>query len=269
MKMKTASLAAVFVGAMLTRSADADVAPCSQRAPLIWTLSLPDASPFRWLHSLPAHRIWGTQNLAVRQDGSTKVLAVTYPNSSIDPAAKMAPVGGAGFVYPSRAALFSGCLTYEVRFASGFDFGRGGKLPGLYGGNAPSGGADAEMGFSARYMWRSGGAGEVYLYSPDKTGKYGESVGPGAWTFVPGQWQRLEEEIVVNHIGQHDGVLRVWVDGSLVVNRTDILYRVNENVLVHGLMFSTFFGGHDPSWASPKTQTALFRDFRLFGAEGQ
>jgi len=25
-------------------------------------------------------------------------------------------------------------------------------------------------------------------------------------------------------------------------------------------MFSTFFGGHDPSWASPRTQAAFFRN---------
>jgi len=47
-----------------------------------------------------------------------------------------------------------------------------------------------------------------------------------------------------------------------------MLYRVNDNVLVSGLMFSTFFGGHDPSWASPKTQIASFRNFQFFGNAG-
>ena len=87
---------------------------------------------------------------------------------------------------------------------------------------------------------------------------------------MPGQWQRLDQEVIVNHLGQKDGVLRVWVDDRLVVNRTDVLYRVNENVLIAGLMFSTFFGGHDLSWASPKTQMASFRNFQFFGsAEAQ
>jgi hypothetical protein len=61
-------------------------------------------------------------------------------------------------------------------------------------------------------------------------------------------------------------VLRVWVDGELVVNRSDMLYRVADSVLVAGLMFSTFFGGHDPSWASPGTQAAFFRNFQSFGS---
>src|SRR5713101_5601220 len=230
-------LAAVLVSALLSSPADAQIPPCSQRTPLIWSLSFA-TPPDRWLNSLPAYRIWGTQNLAVWQRGSTKVLAVTYPRGSIDPANPAAPVGGTGFLYPSPAALSSGCLAYDVAFSTGFDFAKGGKLPGLYGGNAPSGGADTNMGFSTRYMWRTSGAGEVYAYVPDKSGQYGESISPGAWTFVPGQWQRLEQEIIVNNVGQKDGILRVWVGGELLVNRTDILYRVDDNVLVAGLMFS-------------------------------
>jgi hypothetical protein len=74
----------------------------------------------------------------------------------------------------------------------------------------------------------------------------------------------LEQEVVVNHAGSYDGVLRVWVDRKLVANWTDILYRVSDDVLVAGLMFSTFFGGHDPSWASPRTQSAFFRNFQFF-----
>jgi hypothetical protein len=263
--MKIVCLAAIsLVNMIVLPPAGAQVAPCSQRMPMIWSLQF--ATPLnQWLEKLPAYRIWGTQNLAARQDGPKKILEVTYPKGSIDPATTTAPEGGAGFLYLASTPLFSGCLTYEVAFDKGFDFVKGGKLPGLSGGNAPSGGADTSLGFSTRYMWRTGGSGEVYAYLPGKSRKYGESIGRGAWTFVPGQWQRLEQEVVVNHIGQNDGVLRVWVDGRLLINRTDMLYRVNSNVLVTGLMFSTFFGGHDPSWASPKTQMALFRNFQFFG----
>ena len=262
--MKWSCITAGLLSVMLSPPADAQVTPCSQRATMIWSLQF--AAPLdQWLQNLPAYRIWGTQNLAARQDGPTNVLEVTYPKGSIDPATTTAPVGGAGFLYPLSTPLFSGCLTYEVGFDKGFDFVKGGKLPGLYGGNAPSGGADTSMGFSTRYMWRTSGAGEVYAYVPEKSGQYGESISPGACTFVPGQWQRLEQEVIVNHLGQKDGVLRVWVDGRLVVNRTDILYRVSNSVLVAGLMFSTFFGGHDLSWASPLRQIAFFRDFQFFG----
>jgi len=270
MKMKTTLIAAGLAGVALSPCAEAQIIPCGERVPLIWTLSFPRTSVSAWLHTPPAYRIWGTQNMAVRQDGSTTVLEVTYPKGSIDPAATTAPVGGAGFVYPSPVSLFSGCLAYDVAFEPGFDFAKGGKLPGLYGGDAPSGGADTARGFSTRYMWRAGGAGEIYAYVPEKNGEYGESISPGAWTFMPGPWHRLEQEVMVNHKGSHDGVLRVWVDGRLVVNWADMLYRINDDVFVAGLMFSTFFGGHDPSWASPRSQAAFFRNFQFFGrAEAQ
>jgi len=45
---------------------------------------------------------------------------------------------------------------------------------------------------------------------------------------------------------------------------TDILYRVDDDVLVTGLMFSTFFGGHDPSWAL-RRQAAFSVTFSFSG----
>lgn len=63
-------------------------------------------------------------------------------------------------------------LQYEVAFSGAFAFSQGGKLPGLRGGPDPkgcSGGneADGLSCFSARLMWRTGGAGEVRLpFSP-------------------------------------------------------------------------------------------------------
>jgi hypothetical protein len=266
MQMKVMLIAAGLVGMSLSPCAEAQITPCSQRARLIWTLSFPNTSLSTWLHSLPAYRIWGTQNMAVKQEDRVKVLEVRYPKDSIDPAAANAPQGGAGFIYPSPTSFFAGCLGYDVGFEPGFDFAKGGKLPGLYGGDAPSGGADTGRGFSTRYMWRAAGAGEVYAYVAEKSGEYGESISRGAWNFLTGQWQHIEQEVIVNQLGSPNGVLRVWVDGSLVVNRSDISYRVVDSVLVTGLMFSTFFGGHDPTWASPRTQSAFFRNFQFFGS---
>jgi hypothetical protein len=56
-------------------------------------------------------------------------------------------------------------ISYEVAFDSGFDWVKGGKLPGLRGGPDPnncSGGnqANGTNCFSSRLMWRTDGAGE-------------------------------------------------------------------------------------------------------------
>src|SRR5689334_5359968 len=79
MKMKGTLFAAGLMSAALAPCADAQVLPCSQRMPLAWTLSFPRTSLSGWLRSLPAYRIWGTQNMAVQHEGSTNVLEVMYP----------------------------------------------------------------------------------------------------------------------------------------------------------------------------------------------
>src|SRR6516164_1828363 len=99
-----------FMNIIVLAPVDAQVAPCSQRMPIIRSLQF--AAPLdQWLEKLPAYRIWGTQNLGLRQDGPKKVLGVTYPKGSIDPATTTVPEGGAGFLYPLPTPLFSGCLT--------------------------------------------------------------------------------------------------------------------------------------------------------------
>ena len=138
-----------------------------------------------------------------------------------------------------------------------FDFARGGKLPGMYGGAAPSGGqsVSGQPGFSLRYMWRPTGRGEVYAYIADQpNGRYGQSIGRGTIQFVRGKWHRLEQDVVLNQPGTADGILRVWVDGTLVLERRDIPYRTQASIGIEGLMFNTFFGGHDATWASPRDQ---------------
>lgn len=56
-------------------------------------------------------------------------------------------------------------VTYEVAFDAGYDWVKGGKLPGLRGGLNSTGcsGGNAANGqdcFSTRVMWRQNGAGE-------------------------------------------------------------------------------------------------------------
>lgn len=65
-------------------------------------------------------------------------------------------------------------FSYSAFFEEGFEFAKGGKMPGLYGGTSAdtakscSGGKQdgREDCFSARLMWRTDGAGEIYNYYP-------------------------------------------------------------------------------------------------------
>src|SRR5258705_11247046 len=80
--MKTMLIAAALMSAALTPCADAQIIPCSQRAPLAWTLSFPRTSLSGWLRSLPTYRVWGTQNMAGQYGGSTNILKMSDPKGS-------------------------------------------------------------------------------------------------------------------------------------------------------------------------------------------
>ena len=216
--------------------------------------------------SLPGiSRLWGQGNVTPLADG----VRVSFPKGSINPGNKAAPSGGAGFEWKAAPAE-TRCLHYEVRFAPGFDFAKGGKLPGLFGGDAPRGCSPAALssGFSARLMWRAQGAGELYLYAPGRDTRCGGSIGRGAWRFHPGSWTSIDQEVAVNTPGQANGRIRIWVDGRKVIERTGLTLRDKPGIAVDGLLFAAFFGGNDPSWASPKTQSAEFRNVEIGSGPG-
>jgi hypothetical protein len=196
------------------------------------------------------------------------VLRVTYPAGSASNRAAAedgTPDGGVqAYLRLPNGSLDQARLRYYVRFQPGFDFVKGGKLPGLYGGTVTAGRhiPDGTNGFSTRYMWRKGGAGEVYAYLPSSV-SHGTSLGRNSWQFAPGQWTLTEQEVRLNTPGESDGSVTVWINGTQVFQQTGIVYRTTRNLKIDGLFFSTFFGGGDSSWASPSDQYAEFAEFSV------
>jgi hypothetical protein len=247
----------------------ADAVACGQRYAAAPAIALRSDAPaaVAIAAAFRPERVWGVaENVRILSAaaGEPTVLEVRYPEGSIAPSSG-APRGGAGFV--SRAGLEHGveaaCLSYRVRFAPGFAFARGGKLPGLFGGDGPVGGAAADAGFSTRLMWRQDGLGELYAYVPERASRHGLSLGRGAWRFPVGRWVTVEQELVLNDPSLADGIARIWIDGVLRFEATGLVFRRDPEVRIAGLMFSTFFGGSDPSWASPMDQQAQFAAFSL------
>ena len=161
----------------------------------------------------------------------------------------------------------SACMSYDVRFAAGFDFSAGGKLPGFVGvapgvsATTPTGGGSSAHGFSGRLMWlgskmwkfvrdadRSNMA-VTYLYHPGQVRQWGDNVSWGA-SFKPGVWHTVKQCNVMNTIGKADGVLQTWFDGKLVMQQTDVVYRTDPNVHITHFDWSIFRGGDNADWAS-------------------
>ena len=66
----------------------------------------------------------------------------------------------------------------------------------------------------------------------------GTNLGTGSnitsGTIPSGQWVCVETEVRMNTPGVADGIIRSWVNGTLRINRTDLLMRFATNVLVNG-----------------------------------
>ncbi len=188
--------------------------------------------------------------------------------------------GGAGIVFmPSLTkATDDATIDYDVRFAGAFDWGWGGKLPGLGGVNSlvspgtPTGGnGPTDNGWSGRMMWNTPssyrshlGPNEflAYPYHPGQADSYGDNLWSGS-TLTPDAWHhvtaRYAMNTITNGVGNRDGVLRVWLDGKLVVNRSDFVFRNRSDVHVSHLYWDLFYGGATTSWA-PKVDTDIDTD---------
>ncbi|MBD1911308.1 MULTISPECIES: polysaccharide lyase [unclassified Leptolyngbya] len=247
-----------------------DVAGGRDRTTTLWRGDLVNPNSLEaW--GLQPQGSWGLENLEVMADPDGRfgqVIRVHYPAGSASPAATRqdgAPSGGAQFyanlgIAPQNRLR----LSYYVRFSENFDFVKGGKLPGLFGGEGASGGdnPDGTDGFSTRLMWRRQGEGEVYAYLPTSR-DYGTSIGRGSWRFRPGVWHRIEQEVTLNQPNAANGQIRVWFDGALVLNQGGLRFRTVDRLQINGLFFSTFFGGNDSSWATPQDVYIDFADFSV------
>jgi hypothetical protein len=211
--------------------------------------------------------------------GGGPALRVVYGQGSSANSCKNCPNPGGGQFYTSFAAMGQSGLAnsqvlylrYYVKFPAGFDFGRGGKLPGLYGGpiSQESGGRHGQA-FSTRYMWRDHAVAgslkncspalacsEVYLYSPQVSNGYGQDIG-GTWHWQgDGSWHMVEQRV-----DRSTGDITVWYDGVQVLSAVGALGGVSD-IPFSGLLFSTFFGGHDTSWGPSRTESAYFADFAV------
>jgi hypothetical protein len=112
-------------------------------------------------------------------------------------------------------------------------------------------------------MWRGGGAGEVLLSDATTTG-YGTDLGLGSWSFqADGQWHSISQRIHLNTPGQADGYVDVTYNGAVVAHLTGITFRSDLTTQIDSLMFSTFYGGHDSTWAPTATEHIDFSTFQL------
>jgi len=173
-------------------------------------------------------------------------------------------------------------LSYSVKFKRGFDFVKGGKLPGLAGGTAPTGttAATGTNGFTSRMMWLTSHTGnpgspkqkttnaisyaKYFRSGYDLDGKDEDETyfsTSGSLTELKSNvWYDITQRVKMNDPWTNNGIIQIWVDDVLVVNKQNVRFRTNGSFGIDKVYFSTFFGG-GWSWRTSKWETAYFDNF--------
>jgi hypothetical protein len=160
-------------------------------------------------------------------------------------------------------------LEYKLFIPPDFDFVKGGKLPGLGGGRGNTGGKipTGSDGWSVRFMFKEGGRLCAYSYTPDMAGGYGEKrfLKKGNQDFVlpRGEWVKIGLQVKMNGLGKNDGYIKCFVNDDLCLNAEEVIFRTSIKLKIDHLLFSTFFGGADSSYAPSKDCSMFFKDFKV------
>jgi hypothetical protein len=149
---------------------------------------------------------------------------------------------------------------YYLRLGSRWDpIVEGGKLPGFAGIYGVAGWgqrrADGTNGWSARgaFLRSDEGPGTsakraigTYAYTATTDGGLGEVWG---WNLGPtgmlekNRWYSVEQQIKLNTPGRADGILRVWVDGQLAFEKSNLRFRDIPTLKIESVWMNVFHGG--------------------------
>jgi hypothetical protein len=205
------------------------------------------------------------ENVAIArvENGPAPVaMTVSLPKGAISPRASAGPKSGISFPWHPRLVQgkSAACLSYSVMLPADFPFGRGGTLPSISGADASD---PAPDGFIARIVWRDGGRGGLI----NRVSSAGETRAAPAeregYPLARGRWVKLEQEVVLNTPRKLDGILRLWVDGKLVVDRADLSFRTKPGVVLSGVAADVFYGFEDGGGAAPKDTKLSLTPFEI------
>lgn len=154
---------------------------------------------------------------------------------------------------------------YHLRLAEDWNQTvQGGKLPGISGtyGRAGWGGrkSNGKNGWSARGLFKMtipagnplAGTTPIgfYCYHTDMEGSYGTNW---VWSrdyrgyLETNRWYAIEQNCKLNTPGKKNGVLRAWVDGYLAFEKTDVRFRMTDELKIEQVWMNVYHGGTTPS----------------------
>jgi hypothetical protein len=154
---------------------------------------------------------------------------------------------------------------YRFKFANGFPFVKGGKLPGIGGGTSNTNGKipTGYDGWSVRMMWGKQGELVQYVYHPNQPSQFGDIMPLAIPPINRGKWYTVQTLVQLNQAGKKNGLIRTWINGKVVLNRANMYFRKGNNLKIDRLLFASFYGGNGPQWAPKQNSYSFIDDVRL------
>lgn len=162
-------------------------------------------------------------------------------------------------------------LEYNVKFEKGFEWVLGGKLPGITSNNKKAVGCIQPHpvdGWSYRIMWRNDARVELYIYDQSRVGggiRCGLTKGPRNGILTTDKWFNFKMYMRMNSdASKSDGLAKLYIDDKLTIQRSDIKFKGVNSANISNIMFTTFYGGHSPTWSPSKTTYAQIKGARIY-----
>jgi polysaccharide lyase-like protein len=190
-------------------------------------------------------------------------MSVRLPKGSAAPSSSVVPKGGISFPWQPRSLKDKSavCLSYQMILPSDFDFNLGGVLPGVFGQSDHSDQSNDR--FLVRLAWHQVGATSATNFVTLDGKKYKQIADAEGFTIPRGRWVKIDQEVILNEPDQENGILRVWLDGALAIDKADIAYRVKPTLTLTGVAADIFYNGEDVAGRAPADATVMLSPFEI------
>lgn len=161
-------------------------------------------------------------------------------------------------------------ISYKIKFQDGFEWAKGGKLPGLGGGKVYAGGSNTANGdgWSFRPVWHYyEGVNNnkpflsPYAYYVDQPKKYGDEFG-ARYTISDNAWYNIWIHIKMNTGTNNDGKIHMKVNNSTVYYDSTFRWVTQDaGREIDELMWDIFRGGATSEYKASKDNYIYFDSF--------
>lgn len=252
-----------------------EVPGCAARYPRSVTLALErDGEPIRlaeFQSDFNGRDFGVADHVAIRSlsEGPAKVvMAVNLGRGSSFPKTSAGINGGVSFPWTPEEIVSRRrvCLTYNVFLPIDFDFGIGGSLPGILGGNRERAEDGSVTEFVARTIWRRDGELATIGSKVERNQRKIVRVDPKSSPvkLARGKWVSIQQEFMQNDPNTPNGIFRLWVDDKIITDKSDVNFVTLPNQDILGIAGEFHFGNELTEQGAPKDERLFATPFVLY-----